>query len=701
MRRLSTNILPVSMFFHRSSLVVRSCAKINVSIKVISSLSNGFHDLEMVNLPLDLHDVISISKAPYSVDTFVTCDDASLDFPRHNLCTKAIEKMREAFGFKENAIILAAGKGSRMKSKRDDVSKVSYPILGVPLLGIKTTPEMLSEIGLQIGADVPFFLSMKPSIVRGIGERLEPFELSKSFYCLLVKPVTGLSTKKVFETYDELKCQPLTTDTAKVVEALKQGDDAALGKAIGNDLMAASINLLPEIDEIIESLRFDGFKAVSMSGSGSTVFALTNDQRLAKESYRKYDELGYVTRLTKTAIILAAGKGSRMKSKRDDVSKVSYPILGVPLLGYVMDALETCSLSKLITVLGFGGETSRKIAEGRADIVWQKEQKGSGHAVMMAAPLLEGMDGETIVCCGDTPLLKGKTLQNLFEFHENNHNDLTVLTFHADNPKGYGRIVRENGLVKDGYVAPDPVEMSGINDRVQLAAAAKALQKRINEVLMLSGVTIEDPETAYIGPYVKIGADAVIKPNTTILGATEIGEENVIGPNSYLENVKMGSRGFITFSHVVDCELGEEVQVGPFARLRGNSKVHDKGHIGNFMELKNVDFGEGTKAMHLSYLGDAKIGSGCNIGCGTIIANYDGVNKFHSDIGDRVFVGSGSTLISPVVLGNGSFVAAGSTITDNVEQDAMAIARSRQTNKPGYSTILHKRAELKKKNTKK
>lgn len=466
---------------------------------------------------------------------------------------------------------------------------------------------------------------------------------------------------------------------------------------------------------------------------------------------------------TRYAIILAAGKGSRMKSKRDDVSKVSYPILGVPLLGYVMDALETCSLSKLITVLGFGGETSKKIAEGRADIVWQKEQKGSGHAVMMAAPLLEGMDGETIVCCGDTPLLKGKTLQNLFEFHENNHNDLTVLTFHADNPKGYGRIVRENGLVKgiveqkdlvgdqnnikevnagvyvfdnrtlfkslkllttdnaageyyltdvisifankglkvDGYVAPDPVEMSGINDRVQLAAAAKALQKRINEALMLSGVTIEDPETAYIGPYVKIGADAVIKPNTTILGATEIGEESVIGPNSYLENVKMGSRGFITFSHVVDCELGEEVQVGPFARLRGNSKVHDKGHIGNFMELKNVDFGEGTKAMHLSYLGDAKIGSGCNIGCGTIIANYDGVNKFHSDIGDRVFVGSGSTLISPVVLGNGSFVAAGSTITDNVEQDAMAIARSRQTNKPGYSTILHKRAELKKNNTKK
>ena len=303
MRRLSTNILPVSMFFHRSSLVVRSCAKINVSIKVISSLSNGFHDLEMVNLPLDLHDVISISKAPYSVDTFVTCDDASLDFPRHNLCTKAIEKMREAFGFKENFVVnihkeipFAAGLGGGSSNAAAVMKGL------VSLLGIKTTPEMLSEIGLQIGADVPFFLSMKPSIVRGIGERLEPFELSKSFYCLLVKPVTGLSTKKVFETYDELKCQPLPTDTAKVVEALKQGDDAALGKAIGNDLMAASINLLPEIDEIIESLRFDGFKAVSMSGSGSTVFALTNDQRLAKESYRKYDELGYVTRLTKTLV---------------------------------------------------------------------------------------------------------------------------------------------------------------------------------------------------------------------------------------------------------------------------------------------------------------------------------------------------------------------------------------------------------------
>ena len=279
------------MFFHRSSLVVRSCAKINVSIKVISSLSNGFHDLEMVNLPLDLHDVISISKAPYSVDTFVTCDDASLDFPRHNLVLK------ENFVVNiHKEIPFAAGLGGGSSNAAAVMKGL------VSLLGIKTTPEMLSEIGLQIGADVPFFLSMKPSIVRGIGERLEPFELSESFYCLLVKPVTGLSTKKVFETYDELKCQPLPTDTAKVVEALKQGDDAALGKAIGNDLMAASINLLPEIDEIIESLRFDGFKAVSMSGSGSTVFALTNDQRLAKESYRKYDELGYVTRLTKTLV---------------------------------------------------------------------------------------------------------------------------------------------------------------------------------------------------------------------------------------------------------------------------------------------------------------------------------------------------------------------------------------------------------------
>ena len=462
------------------------------------------------------------------------------------------------------------------------------------------------------------------------------------------------------------------------------------------------------------------------------------------------------------AIILAAGKGSRMKSRRDDVSKVSFPLLGVPLMAYVMDALDACSLEHLITVLGFGGATSSKVAEGRAEIVWQKEQKGSGHAVMMAAPILEGKEGETIICCGDTPLLRAETLQNLFEFHEKNHNDLTVLTFMAENPKGYGRIVRENGLVKgiieqkdlvgeqhnikevnagvyifdnkvlfdslkllktdnaageyyltdvigifaskglkvDGYVAEDPVEMSGINDRVQLAAAAKAMQKRINEKLMLSGVTIEDPDTAYIGPYVSIAPDTIVKPNTTILGKTTIGAENVIGPNSYLENVTMGDDGFVICSHVVDSTLGDKVQIGPYARIRGKAVLHDEAHVGNFMELKNVDFGAKSKAMHLSYLGDASIGEGTNIGCGTIIANYDGVNKFHSDIGSHAFIGSGSTLISPVKVEDEAFVAAGSTITDDVEKGAMAIARGRQVNKPGYAAKLHEKALEKKKESK-
>ncbi len=458
------------------------------------------------------------------------------------------------------------------------------------------------------------------------------------------------------------------------------------------------------------------------------------------------------------AVILAAGKGSRMKSKRDDVSKVSYPILGVPLLRYVMDALSACGVNRLVTILGFGGETSKKIAEGRSEIVWQKEQKGSGHAVMMAAPLLEGKEGETIVCCGDTPLLRGETLRNLFEFHEKNHNSLTILTFEAQNPKGYGRIVRENGLVQaiveqkdlvgeqhditevnagvyvfsnkelfealkhittdnaageyyltdvisifvksglkvDGYKAYDPIEMSGINDRVQLASAAKAMQRRINENLMLSGVTIEDPDTAYIGPCVEIGPDTVIKANTHLLGETKIGEECIIGPNSYVEDSTIGDYAIVSFSHIVESKLQRGSQIGPFARIRRGSIVREKAHIGNFVELKNTDFGNGSKAMHLSYLGDIAVGSSVNIGCGTIVANYDGVNKFHSEIGDGSFIGSGSTIISPIKIGSEAFVAAGSTITDDVQANDLAIARGRQVNKPGYAKALRERAMAKK-----
>ncbi len=304
------------------------------------------------------------------------------------------------------------------------------------------------------------------------------------------------------------------------------------------------------------------------------------------------------------AIILAAGKGSRMKSKRDDISKVSMPILGVPVIKYILDALKPIDCEKTISVLGFGGQSSEKIVKGESDIVWQKEQKGSGHAVMMAAPLLEGKEGETIVCCGDTPLLKSETLEKMFLFHEESGSDLTVMSFIPDNPFGYGRIVKDNegrflriveqkdaneeeqkiqevnagvyifnnrvlfeslkkittknaageyyltdvidifvrgGLKAFSFIVDDPSETMGINDRVQLSVASKTLQRRINKRWMLNGVSIDDPDNTYISPYCQIGADTIIHPNTFLYGSTEVGENAELGPNSYFENAEIAA----------------------------------------------------------------------------------------------------------------------------------------------------------------
>jgi bifunctional UDP-N-acetylglucosamine pyrophosphorylase / glucosamine-1-phosphate N-acetyltransferase len=462
--------------------------------------------------------------------------------------------------------------------------------------------------------------------------------------------------------------------------------------------------------------------------------------------------------MDKYAIILAAGKGSRMKSKREDISKVSFPILGQPLVKYVINALKPIGFKSIVAVVGFGGATSESIVKDDCKVVWQKEQKGSGHAVMMAAPELEGKAGETIVCCGDTPLLTSATLQALYDSHEKEGNALTVMTSILNDPFGYGRIVKENGrvtkiveqkdaseeqkkiqevnagvyifdnqelfealkhittnnaageyyltdviglFVKKGlkvgsYAVKDVEETLGVNDRYQLSIAAKILQRRINKALMVSGVSIEDPDSTYIAPFVKVGQDTTIRPGTFLMGDTVIGEENIIGPNCYFENVVVGDHNEIIYSHLVDTKVGNYTTLGPYLRTRKNVVIKDKAHIGNFNELKNVEFGVGSKAAHLSYLGDATIGDGVNIGCGTIIANYDGVNKFHSNIGNNVFVGSGSTIISPVTLGDESFIAAGSTINHDVASEDMAIARARQENKPGYAKVLHAKALAKK-----
>ncbi|MGI6713776.1 MAG: bifunctional UDP-N-acetylglucosamine diphosphorylase/glucosamine-1-phosphate N-acetyltransferase GlmU [Bacilli bacterium] len=453
------------------------------------------------------------------------------------------------------------------------------------------------------------------------------------------------------------------------------------------------------------------------------------------------------------AIILAAGKGTRMKSRDDSRSKVAYPIFGVPLVQYVLRAVKPLIDGEIYTVIGFAGEHTKKVVESDiTEAVWQREQKGTGHAVIQVKPYLAKKKGVTFILCGDTPLLTTATLENMLQDHEKKGHDLTVMTAVLENPHGYGRIIRSKyGLVeriieqadstdeqknikevnagvyvidneklfeqlenlstenaqgemyltdliglfrKKGYtvgasVLQDSTEMLGINNRAQLAEATEVLKMRINKKHMLNGVTIIDPQNTYIGPFVTIGADTTILPGTSILGKCKIGFENTIGPNSYLENVTIGDKNKVLSSWLMDTEIGDNNEIGPFTKTRANTKIGSSCRIGNFVELKNAVLKDGVKAAHLSYLGDTDIGEKANIGCGTITANYDGVHKFHTEIKENVFIGSGTILIAPITVEKGAYTAAGSTINKDVPENALAIARARQENKENYAEIIH------------
>ncbi|MBE6127386.1 MAG: UDP-N-acetylglucosamine diphosphorylase/glucosamine-1-phosphate N-acetyltransferase [Erysipelotrichaceae bacterium] len=457
------------------------------------------------------------------------------------------------------------------------------------------------------------------------------------------------------------------------------------------------------------------------------------------------------------AIILAAGKGTRMKSNIEGMPKVAFPLLGKPMICYVLDALSGLRFDKLCVIAGYGKETVASLASPYGEIFTQEEQKGTADAVS-AARALADKEGVTLVCSGDTPLLTDRTIEALLLAHETNHNDATVLTSLVRDPYGYGRIKRNgaalerivsqkectpelsaihevntgvyafdnhllfsaldrylalpakeyhlsdivNALINDGrrvgaFAIGDDTEALSVNDRYQLSVATKALRERINKRWMIHGVTFEDPDTAYVGPEVKLSRDTVIRSGVHIYGKSTIGHQNVIGPDCYFENVTIGERNKIQYCHLVDTIVDDDTDLGPYFRTRKGVHIHSKAHVGNFNEMKNVEFGEGSKCAHLSYLGDADIGEGVNVGCGTIIANYDGVNKFRSAIGDRVFLGSGSTIISPVHIGDEAFVAAGSTVNKDVPSGDMAIARAHQENKPGYAKVLKEKALAKKK----
>lgn len=450
------------------------------------------------------------------------------------------------------------------------------------------------------------------------------------------------------------------------------------------------------------------------------------------------------------AIVLAAGKGTRMKT---ELPKCAYPLLKKPMIAYIIENVQNShTTDEIIVVVGHKREVIQEILGDRVAYAIQEEQLGTGHAVRMAEPYITDKDGATIILPGDMPLVDTQTIERAFHEHYERRNDLTVVTTRLEDPSGYGRILRDEsgyltgiiehheanpiqrgideintgvyivkndilfdalrkvdnnnskkeyyltdivniirseGHVIGTYFCKDSTKTMGVNDLYSLSIAEAKLRAAINRQWMISGVAMINPDTITIGQNVIIEENVVIHPNTYITGNSIIKKGSQIGPNTEIHESIIGERVLCRHSLVFNSTVHEDTTIGPFAHLREGANIGAHNRIGNFVEIKKSSTGANTKASHLAYIGDGTVGKNVNFGCGAVTVNYDGVNKYQTIIGDDVFVGCNANLIAPIVIGDNSFIAAGSTLNKNVPNDALAIARAYQVNKENYVRTMN------------
>lgn len=447
----------------------------------------------------------------------------------------------------------------------------------------------------------------------------------------------------------------------------------------------------------------------------------------------------------KCSLILAAGQGTRIKS---DLPKVLHKVCGKEMVNHVIDTMRKANIEDINVIVGKGADlVKEKTSSRNVSYALQEEQLGTGHAVKCAIDFLRGKKGVVGVFCGDAPLIKAETVDNLFKTHIENKNSATLLSSIVEDPTGYGRVVRENdevlkivehkdcteeelkinemnaaiycfdiekllnsldklsnnnnqgeyyltdviGILKEegnkvGAVTIDYEETIGVNSRIQLAEAEGILRNRINSRHMINGVTLIDPSTTYIGDDVEIGRDTIIYPGNVLEGNTKIGEGVILYPNSRISNSIILNNVEIQSSVIIDSQIGERTTVGPFAYIRPESVIGSGARIGDFVEIKKSTIGNNTKVSHLTYIGDASVGENCNFGCGTVVVNYDGQKKHKTTIGNNSFIGCNTNLVSPVNVEDNTYIAAGSTITNDVKEGELAVARAKQRNIEGWVT---------------